>query len=404
MNEFNYPLNKKYLVAVSGGPDSMALLHKLLINKYSLIVCFVNYHHRTNSSLEEKMIKSFCKEHKCKLEIHSCCYKKSYGNFENWAREERYQFFYNVGKKYKIDECFVGHHLDDVLETYLMQKQRGYVSYYGLKEKVKIKKVNIIRPLLNYTKQELQDYCKEHNIVYSYDYTNEDISLLRNRIRHKILSKYTYQDKLNLLKEINNKNLEVEEINKKLSLIDCNVLNLNEFNTLKEEEQDRLLYLFINKVINLRLSKKRLFEIRKQLSSLHGNQKIVLTNEYYLIKEYECLNLVKERMYNYVLVVDKPSIIENEYIRFDLISNPSYFYIKEDSYPLTIRIVEKDKKIKIGNIHKSINRLLIDEKIPYSKRLYWPEIVNNKGEIIFVPRTSQDKNNLFIVKELKNMI
>lgn len=405
MNEFSkYPLNQKYLVAVSGGPDSMALLHKLLINNFQVIVCFVNYHHRVNSNDEEIMIKEFCTKNKCQLEIHSCFYEEKFGNFENWARVERYEFFYKVGKKYQIKHCFVGHHLDDVLETYLMQKQRGYISFYGLKENTIIKNVNIIRPLLGYTKQQLQEYCKENDIVYSYDYTNEDVSLLRNKIRHKILSNFTYQDKLSLLEEINLKNKEIEEIYKKIESIDTNVLSLEIFNTLKEEEQDRLLYLYINKHININLSKKRLLEIRKQLLSLTGNKKIILNKECYLVKEYNCLNVVKENMFNYCMVVNEPSIVENEYIKFDLMSDPSYFYIKKDSFPLTIRNVEKNKKIKIGKIHKSINRILIDEKIPYTKRLYWPEIVNNKGEIIFVPRTSQDKNNLFIVKELKSVL
>ena len=78
--------------------------------------------------------------------------------------------------------------------------------------------------------------------------------------------------------------------------------------------------------------------------------------------------------------------------------------IKKDSYPLIIRNVEKDRKIKIGSINKSVSRLLIDEKVPYLKRLYWPEIVNNKGEIIFVPRKSQDEKKLYIVKDKISMI
>ena len=73
-------------------------------------------------------------------------------------------------------------------------------------------------------------------------------------------------------------------------------------------------------------------------------------------------------------------------------------------FQLTIKIVDKNQKIKIVNIHKNINRLLIDEKIPYLKRLYWPRIVNNKNEIIFIPRKDFDEDNLFIVKTKKNMI
>lgn len=405
MKDFeNYSLDKRYLVAVSTGPDSMALLHKLLVNRYDVVVCFVNYHHRVNSNYEQELISDFCSKYNCPLEILEVNYRQEYGNFENWAREIRYNFFKEVSKKYHIDQCFVGHHLDDLLETYLMQQQRGYVAYYGLKEKVKIKGVNIVRPLLRYTKQELQDYCKDKDIVYSYDYTNEDISLQRNRIRHKVLSKYSYLDKVNLLDEIVNKNKELDLINKKVNSLVGDKLDLREFRKLSEEERNRLLYAFINKKIEINLSKNRLIEITKCLLSSEGNQVIYLSKGYLLVKEYECLNLVKENMYKYCLVVEKPTIIENEFIKFDLLTNPSLFYLKEDSYPITIRNAEKDKKIKIGKIHKKINRLLIDEKIPYLKRLYWPEIVNNKGEIIFVPRISEDKNSLFIVKDLNDVV
>ena len=91
-------------------------------------------------------------------------------------------------------------------------------------------------------------------------------------------------------------------------------------------------------------------------------------------------------------------IIDNQFIYFNLIDNPQLFYIKDDSYPLTIQIAKGNDKLKIGKITKTVNRLWIDAKIPLTQRLYWPKIVNNKGEIIFVPRQSSDVNGLYIVK------
>lgn len=399
-----YPLDEKYLVAVSGGPDSMALLDLLIKSKYSIIVCFVNYHHRSNSNDEEKMVKAFCKKNNVTCEILNAHYKIDYGNFENWARVVRYDFFAKIGKKYKINQCFVGHHQDDLLETYLLQKQRGYVSYYGLQEQTNIKGIFIIRPLLKYTKNELEEYCKQNKIPYSFDYTNNDVNLSRNKIRLEVLSKYSSKKKLALLKEIEEENKKISIINKKINRILCDTISLTEFNKLNEEEKDRLLYAYIAQFININLSKARLLDIKKQISSLDGNKDISLNEDYSLIKEYSSLKLVKNDMYKYYVVVEKPMIIENKYIYFDLISNPSTFYIKKDSYPLIIRNVEKDRKIKIGSINKSVSRLLIDEKVPYLKRLYWPEIVNNKGEIIFVPRKSQDEKKLYIVKDKISMI
>lgn len=396
--------DKLYLIALSGGPDSMALLNMLYQEKFSLIVCFVNYHHRNNVDEEQEMVINYVKKLNYKLEIKDCFYQEKDGNFENWARIERYMFFKEMLNKYHAEGCFVGHHQDDLIETYLLQKQRGYVSYYGLKHINIIKGVKIIRPLLEYKKNDLLNYCKNNNIPFSIDYTNDDINLKRNYLRKNIINNLNDNDRKDILIKIDLENQKIEQINQKIdTFINDNEINLDKINELNEEEFSRLIFKFVNKYIDLELSINRIKEIKNQLKK-NGNVIIDLNNEYKLIKEYNKLSIINNLKYFYSIKVDKPSIVENEFIYFDLLTNPNKFYIKKDSYPLTIKIVDKNQKIKIGNIHKNINRLLIDEKIPYLKRLYWPMIVNNKNEIIFIPRKDFDEDNLFIVKTKKNMI
>lgn len=404
MNLENCNKDKLYLIALSGGPDSMALLDMLYQEKYSLIVCFVNYHHRNNVEEEQEMVVNYVKKLNYKLEIKNCFYQEKDGNFENWARIERYIFFKEMVNKYHADGCFVGHHQDDLIETYLLQKQRGYVSYYGLKHINNIKDVKIIRPLLDYKKIDLLNYCKENKIPFSIDYTNDDINLKRNYLRKNIINNLNDNERKDILKKINLENQRINQINQKIdTFIDGNEINLDNINELNEEEFSRLIFKFVNNYIELELSINRLKEIKNQLKK-NGNVIIDLNDEYKLIKEYNKLSIINNLKYHYLIRVEKPTIIENEFIYFDLLTNPNKFYIKKDSYPLTITIVDKNKKIKIGKIHKNINRLLIDEKIPYLKRLYWPMIVNNKNEIIFIPRKDFDEDNLFIVKTKKNMI
>lgn len=404
MNLENCNKDKLYLIALSGGPDSMALLDMLYQKKYSLVVCFVNYHHRNNVEEEQEMVVNYVKKLNYKLEIKNCFYQEKDGNFENWARIERYIFFKEMVNKYHADGCFVGHHQDDLIETYLLQKQRGYVSYYGLKHINNIKDVKIIRPLLDYKKIDLLNYCKENKIPFSIDYTNDDINLKRNYLRKNIINNLNDNERKDILKKINLENQRINQINQKIdTFIDGNEINLDNINELNEEEFSRLIFKFVNNYIELELSINRLKEIKNQLKK-NGNVIIDLNNEYKLIKEYNKLSIINNLKYHYLIRVEKPTIIENEFIYFDLLTNPNKFYIKKDSYPLTITIVDKNKKIKIGKIHKNINRLLIDEKIPYLKRLYWPMIVNNKNEIIFIPRKDFDEDNLFIVKTKKNMI
>ncbi len=404
MNLENCNKDKLYLIALSGGPDSMALLNMLYQEKFSLIVCFVNYHHRNNVDEEQEMVINYVKKLNYKLEIKDCFYQEKDGNFENWARIERYMFFKEMLNKYHAEGCFVGHHQDDLIETYLLQKQRGYVSYYGLKHINVIKGVKIIRPLLEYKKIDLLNYCKNNNIPFSIDYTNDDINLKRNYLRKNIINNLNDNDRKDILIKIDLENQKIEQINQKIdTFINDNEINLDKINELNEEEFSRLIFKFVNNYIDLELSINRIKEIKNQLKK-SGNVIIDLNNEYKLIKEYNKLSIINNLKYFYSIKVDKASIVENEFIYFDLLTNPNKFYIKKDSYPLTIKIVDKNQKIKIGNIHKNINRLLIDEKIPYLKRLYWPMIVNNKNEIIFIPRKDFDEDNLFIVKTKKNMI
>ena len=382
----------------------MALLNMLYQEKFSLIACFVNYHHRNNVDEEQEMVINYVKKLNYKLEIKDCFYQEKDGNFENWARIERYMFFKEMLNKYHAEGCFVGHHQDDLIETYLLQKQRGYVSYYGLKHINVIKGVKIIRPLLEYKKIDLLNYCKNNNIPFSIDYTNDDINLKRNYLRKNIINNLNDNDRKDILIKIDLENQKIEQINQKIdTFINDNEINLDKINELNEEEFSRLIFKFVNNYIDLELSINRIKEIKNQLKK-SGNVIIDLNNEYKLIKEYNKLSIINNLKYFYSIKVDKPSIVENEFIYFDLLTNPNKFYIKKDSYPLTIKIVDKNQKIKIGNIHKNINRLLIDEKIPYLKRLYWPMIVNNKNEIIFIPRKDFDEDNLFIVKTKKNMI
>ena len=251
-----------------------------------------------------------------------------------------------------------------------------------------IKGVKIIRPLLAYKKIDLLNYCKNNNIPFSIDYTNDDINLKRNYLRKNIINNLNDNDRKDILIKIDLENQKIEQINQKIdTFINDNEINLDKINELNEEEFSRLIFKFVNKYIDLELSINRIKEIKNQLKK-SGNVIIDLNNEYKLIKEYNKLSIINNLKYFYSIKVDKPSIVENEFIYFDLLTNPNKFYIKKDSYPVPalFDLIQKN------------------EKIPYLKRLYWPMIVNNKNEIIFIPRKDFDEDNLFIVKTKKNMI
>ncbi|WP_338972294.1 tRNA lysidine(34) synthetase TilS [Spiroplasma endosymbiont of Panorpa germanica] len=215
MKQINW--NKKYLVAVSGGPDSIFLLSQIISNKQfnpkNFIVCHVNYNYRNDSSIDERIVKNICDQNKIKLEtkILKIDYDNLNVNFESFAREQRYDFFVKVQKNNPdFDTVLVAHNLNDLIETYLIQKERkGIVNYFGLKSETEYKNLKVVRPIINIKKSEILNFLHKGKVEYANDSTNLDDKFLRNKIR-----KQTNEEEFKkIVEEINKKNVMLEKNN-----------------------------------------------------------------------------------------------------------------------------------------------------------------------------------------------
>ena len=399
----NLSKDKKYLLGLSMGSDSLSLFSMLQKEGYVFSCAIVNYHFRKEADDEVNLAKEICKKYNIDIYIKDSYFKK--GNFEDFARNERYDFFKELVDKYHFDEVLIAHNKDDLIETYLLQEKRGIVSYYGLLEETYIKGCKIKRPLLNYYKDELEQYCKDNNLPYCIDKTNFDTKYQRNKIRSelKLLSKEEKEKIVNVIKEKNNRLIEDNALIEKI--IDNNKVELKVLDTLNEDQKVRLLYQFIKKYNQNYILKTSLAkEILSQINKTQGNKSFSLGEGLLIVKLYDCLRIVKIENYNYTVEVDRPSIVENRFIYFDLTKKLNLFYLNDDSFPLKIENVKGDEIIYLGKVKKKINRLFIDEKIDYIKRLYWPKIIDRHGKIVFVPRTTKNQNNNFVVKDLDGVI
>ena len=191
--QITYPIKKdaKYLVACSFGPDSMALLHLLMMMTKNIVVCHVNYHKRDISNYEEEALRTYCDAAGLIFEKADAP-KSAVGNFQSWARELRYAFFAKMYRKHAAEALFVAHQQDDLIETYLIQKSRkSRVEYYGIEPVAVMKDMTIVRPLLSFSKQDLLDYCHENRVPFSIDVSNFETKYLRNRFRHQVVNKMT---------------------------------------------------------------------------------------------------------------------------------------------------------------------------------------------------------------------
>jgi len=184
--------NNNFLVAVSGGPDSIAL--SALSHTYSIEkkrkVFFVLVDHgiRANSSTEAKNVKNLLKKNKINLTILKNK-KKIKKNLQSQAREVRYQLLLNFCKKYKIKFIMTGHHRDDQIETFLIRLSRGS-GIQGLSSMNKISSLNkttkLFRPLLDEKKEDLVFLAKYYFGKIFKDPSNTNQKYLRTKIRNLI--------------------------------------------------------------------------------------------------------------------------------------------------------------------------------------------------------------------------
>ncbi len=185
-----YPL----IVAVSGGADSVALLN-VIYNFYkdqnfdlsNIIIAHLNHALRGKDSDEdEKLVKSYAKKFGLKFESLKLHWDaKNKANLEAKCRQKRYEFLNTLKKKYKAKYILTAHHLNDNLETFLLNFTRG-AGLNGLKG-MNFLENDILRPFLNLTKAEILNYCKKNKLKFREDMTNQDETFARNRIRLKVL-------------------------------------------------------------------------------------------------------------------------------------------------------------------------------------------------------------------------
>lgn len=187
---FNDYRNAKFLLAVSGGVDSMVLLNLFQVSGFEFQVAHVNYHFRgEDSNLDQKLVENFCKNHDIQFHLKDISEQEKSGmkSLQNWARNLRYDFFFKILKEENLDFIVTAHHLNDELETFLINLSRGS----GIKGLSGIPKNEnqILRPLLHFSKTEIYDFAKENNLEFREDKSNQKNDYLRNKIRNQLTSK-----------------------------------------------------------------------------------------------------------------------------------------------------------------------------------------------------------------------
>ncbi len=385
-------LEGKWLVAVSTGSDSMALLSMCLACGMDVVAAHVNYHHRKEADIEEAYIRSFCKAHKVPLRVKNAPFVWQ-GNFEAAARDWRYAFFVECVKSCDLKGVLVAHHEDDLIETYLMQEEKGVEpACYGLKEDMMYEGVLIKRPLLHETKKSLTMYCEKNGILYYVDSTNADESLTRNRIRHQIVEKLSRFERDMILREIAMKNAEKQERLCRVSAYaQQQSVSLRLYRSLEIEDRLALLRIFLEKEFP-KASKAHLREVDHCIMT--QKDFLIACQIHDLVSDGKDMFLFqkKQAYCDMYISVEQMKDSVSKFYKIEK-GTPGVYAVTllESDFPLHIRNVKDGDMIEMRYGCKKVHRFFIDRHIPLYQRQFWPVIENAKGNVIFVPGLGCDK-------------
>lgn len=369
----------KCVVACSGGPDSMALLDQLNKQGKDIVVAHVNYKHRDTADRDEKIVKEYCKKYDIPVRVLYPVHEK--GNFQAWARDVRYAFFEEVADEFDTKLLYVAHQMDDVIETYLFQKNRNMIcDWYGLKEKSVRHGYQIVRPLLNFTKSELQQYCNDNRVSFGIDESNLTNHYTRNVIRHTQIEKMDRKEKEEWILKIQNEN-DFWQIKKEGMEEFFKNWNNDVDALLNQKEAWLYLDTFLFHSLCHHFSRKYMEELCAQLK---GNVLIEIEDhllerhneKLYLMPSpkdvYYTLNELEYKDYKEFSIMNQGQTIES-------------FSVEASDFPLVVRHVKVNDVISMRFGNKNVHRFFVDRKICKIYRKYWLVVENNAGKVIFVP-------------------
>lgn len=289
----------KVIVGVSGGPDSITLLDVLLkikekrIIDFNIIVCHVNHMIRKEAIADEEYVLEFCTKYNVpffskRIDIPKIAEKERIGT-EEAGRKARYEFFNEILEKTSANKIATAHTANDNAETVLMNIIRGSGTT-GLKG-IEAKRKNLIRPLIECSREEIEEYCTEKKLNPRIDKTNFENIYTRNKVRNLLIPYIKENFNPNIIEGINRlsdlskqENEYLEKITaKKFEQIliekknDKIILDLNGFNLQETVIKSRLVLYTINILFGTRsgIEKKHIEDIIKLCSNNVGNKFLI---------------------------------------------------------------------------------------------------------------------------------
>lgn len=420
------------LLGVSGGVDSMVMMHLFQKYGFRINVGHVNFLLRgEESDKDELFVKEYCNKHKInffsvKFETAAFAWKHHL-SIEMAARKLRYDWFSEICKKNSFDKIAVAHNKNDHVETVLLNLCRG-TSLKGLRGI--LPSVNkIIRPMLSFSRSEIEAYAQKENILYSVDSSNKNISFHRNRIRLKIipelekinpsLTETVYRNSLILSKINHFLEEKMGEASEKIVSSHGQTISIDLIELNKTGHSEILLYKILEAY---ELNFSQFDQIIKLTSAQTGKQ--VCFNNFLFCKDRNSLTVspyvpdneeINEIYFNFTQQSEDFGNLRIELLDFhpgEDLKNSKVAYVDADKveFPLILRNwASSDRFIPYGmNVEKKVSDFLTDIKIPVHERKKIKVLISGKNIIwiagirIADPVKISEETNKILKISLKN--
>ncbi|NRF94711.1 tRNA lysidine(34) synthetase TilS [Paenibacillus frigoriresistens] len=430
------------VVAVSGGPDSVALLHVLfaLAERYSwrLVVAHVNHQFRgAESDAEAFFVGKLADDLGLPCEIGvidvPAYIEETSLNGQAAAREKRYEFLHQIAAKYSANRIAFAHHADDQAETIMMRILRGTgpSGLVGMPERRREKKVELIRPFLRIYKTDIVNYCAQHEMTYCKDSSNELRKYFRNQIRLDVmpmLKQYNEQlpESLNRLTDLMRAEddylaKEAEQVFRQKTTFQqaCCRIERRDFTELHVALQRRLIKLILNCLCleRDRLDFTRIESMRELiLEDQVSNQVLQVDEQVYIVREYESIQFQtfapSPKPYAYEVGLDTSELnlpeveakliyswvpaSSKETAAYSSSATDVFLDLDQLILPLVVRSRRSGDRFEPYGLNgsKKVKDMFIDAKMPLSRRDVIPLLVDASGQILWIAGFRRSKHAL----------
>lgn len=396
LNSEKITKDTSFVLGVSGGMDSMVLLHYFHNNGYSPVIVHFNHNTRMSNLQDKDLIVNYATTNNIKYFVRDI--NITQGNFHNEARKMRYTLLKEIAGANNIDIIMTGHHLDDLAETVLIKLTRGsnLYGYAGMHPSYKEDGFTFIRPLLFTSKEDVAKYQVEKHVLYFEDESNYEDTYLRNRYRHAVIP---------ILKQENNRFLErIYNYHHQLSgaakfIRDYSLKFINNDNVviidmlLKEDNfiQEGVLAILLEQY-DIVFSFETLKKLVEIINSDQASSTYNLSNNMIFIKSYNeaflkfnddnpvpkiTLKLGENKLSNVALLTLLDTAVNNDEETIEICYNKLTF-------PLKVRGRIDGDRLAFDYGHKKLKDLLIDLKVPQYKRDHLLVLTDSDDTIIWV--------------------